>query len=300
MANVYEVITSKIVKQLESGTAPWHKPWKARGRSGLPRNLVSSREYRGINVWILLSSGYASPYWLTFRQARELNGHVRQGEVGFPVVYWKFGKREVQDGDELVEKPSVLCRYYTVFNVEQCEGLKIRPAEPAENQPQVQPIEACEQVVDAWLGKPMIRHGGDCASYSKVLDSVQMPERTSFDSVEEYYSTLFHELTHSTGHLTRLNRSTLTDFERFGDQNYSREELVAEMGAAFLAGYCGIDNLTINNSAAYLANWLDTLKNDSRMVLVAASQAQKAADLILGVAQLYYLRLRPELQLKQA
>ena len=128
----------------------------------------------------------------------------------------------------------------------------------------------------------MIRHGGDCASYSKVLDSVQMPERTSFDSVEEYYSTLFHELTHSTGHPTRLNRSTLTYFERFGDHNYSREELVAEMGAAFLAGYCGIESRTINNSAAYLANWLVTLKNDPRMVLVAASQAQKAADLILN------------------
>jgi len=283
MPNVYEVITSRIVNQLEEGVAPWHKPWKARGKSGLPRNLTSGREYRGVNVWILLSSGFASPHWLTFRQARELGGHVCQGEVGLPVVFWKFGKREVQDGDEIVEKPSVLCRYYTVFNVEQCEGLKIRSAEPTDNQPQVQPIEACEQVVAGWLGKPMIRHGGDCASYGKVLDYVQMPERTRFDSVEEYYNTLFHELTHSTGHPARLNRSSLTDFERFGDHNYSREELVAELGAAFLAGYCGIENRTINNSAAYLANWLDALKNDSRMVLVAASQAQKAADLILGV-----------------
>jgi antirestriction protein ArdC len=283
MPNVYEVITGRIIKQLESGTAPWHKPWKVRGKSGLPRNLVSGREYRGINVWTLLSSGYASPRWLTFRQARQLDGHVRQREVGLPVVYWKFGKREVQDGDDIIETRSVLCLYYTVFNVEQCEGLKIRPEGPANSQPQVEAIEACEQVVDAWRGKPMIRYGGDCASYSKVFDCVQMPERTRFDSVEEYYSTLFHELAHSTGHPARLNRSSLTDFERFGDHNYSREELVAEMGAAFLAGYCGIENRTIDNSAAYLANWLDTLKNDSRMVLVAASQAQKAADLILGV-----------------
>ena len=208
---------------------------------------------------------------------------MRQGEAGLPVVYWKFGTREIQDGDETIEKKSVLCRYYTVFNVEQCEGLKIRPAEPTDNQPQVQPIEACEQIVDDWVGKPVIRYGGDYASYNKILDSVQMPERTCFASVEEYYSTLFHELTHSTGHSTRLNRSSLTDFESFGDHNYSREELVGEMGAAFLAGYCGIENRTINNSAAYLANWLDALKNDSRMVLVAASQAQKAADLILGV-----------------
>ena len=283
MPNVYEVITGRIIKQLESGTAPWHKPWKVQGKSGLPRNLVSGREYRGINVWTLLSSGYASPCWLTFRQARQLDGHVRQGEVGSPIVYWKFGRREVEDGDEIMEKRSVLCLYYTVFNVEQCEGLKIQPAEPAENQPQVQPIEACEQIIAGWRGKPVIKHGGDCASYSKVLDSVRMPERTYFDSVEEYYSTLFHELAHSTGHPARLNRSTLTHFERFGDHNYSREELVAEMGAAFLAGYCGIENRTINNSAAYLANWLKALKDDSRMVLVAASQAQKAADLVLGV-----------------
>jgi antirestriction protein ArdC len=281
MPNVYEVITSRIVKQLESGTAPWHKPWKSSGKNGLPRNLVSGHEYRGINVWILLSSGFASPHWLTFRQARELDGHVRQNEVGLPVVYWKFGTREIQDRDETIERKSVLCRYYTVFNIEQCEGLRI-PAEPAEDQPQAEPIEACEQVVAAWLQKPTIWNGGDHASYNKLLDRVQMPERTCFDNAEEYYSTLFHELAHSTGHPARLNRSSLTDFERFGDHNYSREELVAEMGAAFLAGYCGIENRTINNSAAYLANWLDALKTDSRMVLVAANQGQKAADLILN------------------
>jgi antirestriction protein ArdC len=287
MPSVYEVITRRIVEQLESGVAPWRKPWKARGNSGLPRNLVSGREYRGINVWILLSSGYAAPHWLTFRQARELDGHVRKGEVGFPVVYWKFGKRELLDGDEIVEKPSVLCRYYTVFNIEQCEGLRMQPADPVEDQSQLQPIEACEQLVSSWMQKPMIGHGGDYASYNKVLDCVQMPERLCFSSAEEYYSTLFHELTHSTGHPKRMNRSTLTDFERFGDHNYSREELVAEMGAAFLAGYCGIENRTITNSTAYLANWLQALKNDSRMVLVAAGQAQKAADMILGVTPSY-------------
>jgi antirestriction protein ArdC len=207
---------------------------------------------------------------------------VRQGESGLPVVYWKFGTREVQDGDEIIEQKSVLCRYYKVFNVDQCEGLRVQPAQPVEDQPKAQPIESCEQVVAGWLRKPRIRHGGDCASYHKVLDCVQMPEKSCFDSGEEYYSTLFHELTHSTGHPTRLNRSTLMDFERFGDHNYSWEELVAEMGAAFLAGYCGIENRTINNSAAYLASWLEALKNDARMVLIAASQAQKAVDLILN------------------
>lgn len=132
-----------------------------------------------------------------------------------------------------METPSVLCRYYTVFNVEQCEGLRAEPDQSTTEEPQVQPIEACEQVVTGWLQKPTIRHGEDCASYNKTLDLVQMPERSCFESAEEYYSTLFHELTHSTGHSSRLNRPTLTDFERFADGAYSREELVVELGAAF-------------------------------------------------------------------
>jgi antirestriction protein ArdC len=144
MPNVYEVITNRIIQQLESGTAPWHKPWKVSGKNGLPRNLVSGHEYRAINVWILLSSRFSSPYWLTFRQANVLGGHVRLGAVGFPVVYWKFGTREVQEGDELVEKSSVLCRYFTVFNTEQCEGLRLRPPQQVEDEHQVQPIDACE------------------------------------------------------------------------------------------------------------------------------------------------------------
>ena len=282
MSSVYEVITARIIEQLQSGTAPWHKPWKARGENGLPRNLITKHEYRGINVWILLSAGYASPFWLTFRQARELGGHVRKGEAGLPVVYWKFGTREVQDGDEIIEKPSVLCRYYVVFNIEQCDGLRIEPRPPADNQPQVEPIAACEQVVSGWLGKPVIKNGGDCASYNKVADVIQMPEQVWFESAEEYYSTLYHELVHSTGHPTRLNRATLMDFERFGDRNYSREELVAEMGAAFLCGVTGIENKTIDNSSAYLRSWLEALKGDSRLVLVAAGQAQKAVDQILS------------------
>lgn len=282
MPNVYEVITARIIDQLESGTAPWQKPWKLRGTNGIPRNLVTGRPYRGINIWMLLSSGFSSPYWLTFRQALEHEGHVRKGEKGFPVVYWKFGTREVQDGDETVEKQTVLCRFYTVLNLDQCEGIAA-PEELSEATPDVTPIDNCERVVNEWSLKPEIHYGGDRASYHKITDCVRIPCTTSFDSMEEYYSTLFHELIHSTGHPARLNRSTLMDSELFGDENYSREELVAEMGAAFLCGITGIANNTINNSAAYLANWLDALRNDSRMVLVAASQSQKAADLILGI-----------------
>jgi antirestriction protein ArdC len=281
MASVYEIITARIVQQLEAGVAPWHKPWKTRGRAALPRNVISRHEYRGINLWILLSSGFSSPYWLTFKQARDLGGYIRKGEAGLPVVYWKFGTREVQDGDEIIEKPSVLCRYYTVFNFEQCEGVP-PPAEDVISNPEISPIDACDQVVNGWTGRPNIQHAGDRASYSKSLDCIRISRIEEFDSAEEYYSTLFHELTHSTGHRARLNRSTLMESELFGDENYSREELVAEMGAAFLCGFAGIENLTINNSSAYLQSWLDVLKADSRMVLIAASQGQKAVDLILG------------------
>jgi len=281
---VYETITSRIIEQLEAGTAPWHKPWRVRGKNGLPRNLVTMREYRGINVWILLSSGFSSPYWLTYRQAQMVGGHVRMGEKGLPVVYWKFGTREVEDGDEVIEQRSVLCRQYSVFNIEQCEGLRLQPAQPATDKSQVQAIEVCERVVSDWQQKPTITHGGDCACYSKDLDLVRMPERDSFENGEEYYSTLFHELIHSTGHPNRLNRSTLTDFERWGDSTYSKEELVAELGAAFLAGYCGTENRTLNNSAAYLANWLQVLRRDSCMIVIAGSQAQRATDLVLNIA----------------
>ncbi|MFI5107530.1 MAG: ArdC family protein [Terriglobales bacterium] len=281
MSTVYEVITQRIIQQLESGTAPWHKPWKARGRGALPRNLITGHEYRGINLWVLMSCGCNSPYWLTFRQARELGGHVRQGETGFPVVYWKFGTREIQDRDEIIEKKSVLCRYYTVFNLEQCEGIT-SPEKYPEPTPDLDPIEACANIVDGWATKPSIQHGGDRASYHKLQDCIRMPMMADFDHGAAYYSTLFHELTHSTGHPSRLNRSTLMDAESFGDENYSREELIAELGAAFLCGITGIENKTINNSSSYLQSWLQVLRSDSRLVLVAAGQAQKAVDLILS------------------
>ena len=283
MPNVYEVITDRIVKQLEAGVAPWHKPWKERGRAALPRNLVTGREYRGINVWILMSSGFGSPYWLTFKQALELGGHVRKGQAGLPVVYWKFGTRELQDGDEVIERPFVLCRYYTVFNLEQCDGIPVPAPQPVAAD-QVKPIQVCEQVVTDWKTTPLIVHGGDRASHSKIEDRIRMPKPEDFDCAEEYYATLFHEMAHSTGHPSRLNRSTLMDAEFFGDQIYSREELVAEMGAAFLCGFTGIENRTVDNSSAYLQSWLEALKSDSRLVMVAAGQAQRAVDYVLGSA----------------
>lgn len=281
--NVYEVITSRIIQQLEHGTVPWHKPWRTPGPESLPKNLVSGHQYSGVNFWLLHSSPFCSNYWLTFRQVKELGGYVEQGQHGYPIIYWKFNKQQQQDGEQLIEKKSVLCRYYTVFNVDQCSGLRIEPAQIGDAQPTTkQPLSLCEKIVEGWKDKPHIQFGCKYASYRSALDLVQMPDISHFDTSEEFYGTLFHELVHSTGHWKRLKRTTLTQFERFGDEKYSREELIAEMGASFLSGYCGILEKTISNNAAYVSNWLAALKGDSRMVMIAAGQAQKACDMILG------------------
>ena len=275
-SSVYQIITEQIIRQLESGVAPWHKPWTTE----LPKNLVSKREYRGINVFLLASLGYGSPYWLTYKQATEQGGNVRRGEHGTKVVFWKIGKYESQDADgEATEKTSVLLRYYTVFNAEQCDGIAAPGASRIVN-----PIAECDRIVAAMPNPP--RFEQDCrAWYRPSTDAVGMPARNTFESAEFYYSTLFHELTHSTGHPKRIGRDGIETLNTFGSESYSKEELVAEMGAAMLAGVAGIERMTLANSAAYLKSWVDVLKADSRIVVLAASQAQKAADYILGKIQ---------------
>jgi len=287
MANVYEVITDRIVEKLEQGVVPWQKPWNS--TVGMPRNLLSQKAYRGINVWVLASAGYSSPYWLTFRQAQEIGGHVKRGEHGSPVVFWKWLEKseETQDGETENESRRIpMARLYTLFNVQQCElperlqpFLQIDNALAADTHRQ---IEACEQIIAGMPLRPAIQHGEARAYYQPLHDRVNMPERRLFPKAEHYYSVLFHELTHSTGHASRLDRATLRDLLAFGDTNYSKEELCAEMGAAYLCGVAGIANETVDNSAAYLQGWLSKLRNDKTLLVQAAAQAQKAADYILG------------------
>jgi antirestriction protein ArdC len=282
--DLYQSITNQIVAMLERGTVPWHRPWTVPGPEGLPKNLVSRQPYRGINVFILLASQYDSPYWLTFNQAKKLGGHINKGERSSMVVFWNWLDKETgeldSNGNRAVEKIPFL-RYYNVFNVSQCtlpDGLV--PALP--ERPAIEPIAECDRIVAGMPSPPAINHNGsNRAYYRQATDSVHMPERHRFPKQEEYYSTLFHELAHSTGHSSRLNRKTLTEYDGFGGQNYSREELVAEMGAAFLCGMAGIENQTIDNSASYVASWLQALKADKRLAVTAAAQAQKAADYIL-------------------
>jgi antirestriction protein ArdC len=269
----YDRITDRITALLEQGTVPWQKPWKA--RTGLPRNFVSKHPYRGINVFLLLAMMYESPFWLTFRQVSQLGGSVRKGEKACPVVFWKQTTTEDKESSE--QKKKYLLRFYHVFNVSQCDGLKIGTAPVQENV-----IAKPEEIVAQMPQPPILKHGMTHAYYSPHEDCVGLPPRERFERTEDYYSTVFHELVHSTGHEKRLKRSTLAEKSGFGSNPYCKEELIAEMGAAFLCGLAEIGERTIDNSAAYLNGWLEQLRQDKMLIVQAAAQAQKAADFILG------------------
>jgi len=268
----YERITERIVSLLEQGTVPWHKPWTV--KTGLPRNLVSKKPYRGINVFLLMAMSYESPHWLTFRQAIQLGGSVKKGEKSCPVVFWKRMKSEDEESDEPRKAP--LLRLYHVFNVAQCEGLKDTPGEIQ------MPVTKPAEIVAVMPQPPLVKHGMAQAFYSPTDDCVGMPERERFDGEEGYYATLFHELIHATGHEKRLNRASITERNGYGSDPYCKEELIAELGSAFLCGYADIVDRTIDNSAAYIEGWLKQFQNDRTLIVSAAAQAQKAADFILG------------------
>ena len=273
---VYEVITDRILAALDEGTIPWRKPWKC---GGAPRNLATGKVYRGLNILLTGMQGYASPYWLTFKQATERGGQVRKGEKGTPVIFWNWTTRQVASkSGEIEEKDIPFMRYYTVFNVTQIDGLEL-PEDAAKDN--FTPIKSCEDIVNRMPSPQTIVHGFSQASYHWTKDTVRMPPRASFSSEQNYYATLFHELVHSTGHGTRLGRKGIEERHAFGSPEYSKEELIAECGASFLCGYTGIENDTIENQAAYIDHWRKQLEADKKMIITAASQAQKAVDFIL-------------------
>ena len=275
---VYQVITDRIIEQLEKGCIPWHKPWNA--AEGMPKNLISKKEYRGINVFMLSSMGYGSPYWLSFKQVKESGGTVNKGEKGCPVVYWNWIKKEDSETGKVRNIPFL--RYYTVFNVQQTTGLDTRIPKTEEKVNPFSAIDSAEQIITNCTILPPVVPGGNRAFYSPSRDVIGIPNRESFDKPEEYYSTFFHEAVHSTGHKSRLDRTTVTDNHFFGSTEYSKEELIAEMGAAFLCGITGILDTTFDNSAAYIQGWLSKLRKDPKIVVWAAASAQKASDTILG------------------
>lgn len=295
--DVYEDVRVRICASLEAGSIPWRKPWSG-GAGGAPRNLRSKKVYRGINVWLLALAGYSSPYWLTFRQAQDLGGSVKRGEKGTRIVFWKIGVAGArdengkpvvgEDGRELSRK-TFLLRHYTVFNLEQCEGIESPAVADETPKNDLSPIEICESIVAGYVenGGPKVeRQSSSAAFYRPSTDSVRVPLLSQFESAPSSYSVLFHELIHSTGHSKRLARKGIVDPTLFGSHTYSQEELVAEFGASYLCAVAGIEVETLENSAAYIAAWLKRLREEdsAKWLVTAAAQAQKAADLILGAA----------------
>lgn len=281
--DVYSRITDKIIADLELGVRPWLKPWSADHAAGkITRPLRHNGiPYKGINVIMLWSAavtkGYACPLWLTFKQALELGGNVRKGETGEPVVYANSITRTETDAKgEEVERKIPFLKGYTVFNAEQCEGLPAHytaKAEPPALTP-MQRIEAADHFFAATRAD--IRYGGTRAFYAQGPNYVQMPPFETFRDAESYAATLAHELTHWTKHDKRLARDM--GRVKWGDEGYAREELVAELGSAFLCADLGITPEVRADHAAYIASWLEALKGDKRFIFSAASHAQRAAD----------------------
>lgn len=274
--DIYQIVTNHIIEKLERKIVPWQQPWTD---SGLPRNLVSKKPYKGINVWLLNSLNYSQNYFLTFNQIKELGGSVKKGEKSQLVVFWKWLEKEDEKTKEVKKTP--LLKYYTVFNVNQCTGI---PKEklPVKEERQNNPIEACEKVINEMPKKPIIKHDEQRAFYHTAQDYVNMPKLETFVNSERYYGTLFHELVHATGHSERLNRKELLEQKGPQTRDYAIEELTAEMGASYLKSYTGIPHQNFEDNIAYIQHWLEKLKKDKKFIVHASGQAQKAVDYILN------------------
>lgn len=276
--NAYDKITHRLIEMLEQGVVPWRRTWIG-GASNRPTNFVTKRCYRGFNVLVLtataLVEGYQTNEWLTQRQVDRLGGRLKPKQGSSLIVYytWFEPKSTIQHPEP---KPRSMFRYYEVYNVAQVDGL---PVDNSIKLELAQPIEECELVIASMPQRPVIKRG--LPSYNYELDEVQVPERGQFEMASSYYSALFHELVHSTGHKIRLDRKFSRE-TKFGTDSYSEEELIAEIGACFLCGMTGIEAGTIQNSASYIKYWLGRLRANPSWVVRSAGKAQKAVDFILG------------------
>ena len=275
--DLYTEVTNRIIEALEKGTVPWQKPWSG-GCSGCI-SYSTGKPYSVLNHILL---GGVSGEYITFRQAALAGGHVRKGEKSKLVVFWKQFEKENEETGEMEQR--FVLRYYNVFHLSQCEGISPRWAVSVAPLSDLDPDEAADDLVREYISRSGVKltvAASDRAFYRPSTDEVVVPQLSQYRKREEYYSTLFHELTHSTGHPSRLNR--ISDVAAFGSHEYSREELCAELGAAFLVNRCGLETeSSFSNSAAYIQGWLSALKNDKRLIVSAAGAAEKAVGLILG------------------
>lgn len=279
--DLYQIVTDKVIELLEQGVVPWQRPWK---ENGMPINMLSKRPYRGINLWLLNALPYESNCFFTWDQIKALGGSVLKDEKGHIIVFWKNVKKkpEEKNADGSFATAPML-RYYKVFNLEQCKDIPVSivPVQEAWKSPD--PIMECESILNNIADMPLISFKGKAAAYYNVeTDEITMPKMKDFKTSHSYYATLWHELVHATGATKRLDRKTLVDRTSFGSESYAQEELIAEMGAAFLCQFTSILPFEIANHAAYIQGWLDVLKNDKKCIITAAGGAQKAVDWILG------------------
>lgn len=275
--DLYQRVTDNIIAALEKGVKPWVCPWDRRGVSGLPINFTTGSQYRGMNIMLLwgsaLKNGYTDTCWLTYKQAQAMGGQVRKGEHGTTAFFYSMVERENQDGD--LENFPVL-KSFTVFNIEQVDGLTIAPQEtPKEN---FEPFDGVELFFKAT--RASIREYGAAAYFCPSTDEIVLPSRHRFNDAANFYATGLHELIHWTGGSSRLNREMKGGF---GSKDYAYEELIAELGAAFLMADLGVSGEVQHES--YIAAWLAALKNDKRFIFKAASAASKAHQYLRGITQ---------------
>lgn len=283
--NVYQMVTERIINEMEKGIIPWHKPWAGVADGAV--SYVTQKPYSILNQFLL---GEAGEY-LTFNQCKSLGGTIKKGAKSKFVVFFTFvedkkNKKIDENGIEHYDKIPIL-KYYNVFHINDCEGVKSKMGEK-EAVKEFEPIEVAEGVISGYLQREqkltLIHKKQNSAFYSPATDTVVLPLKEQFVQEEEYYSTAFHELTHSTIPAYRCNRKNDNAVAAFGSENYSREELVAELGSAMLCNHCGINmDKTIKNQAAYIQSWLKALKNDIRMIVWASSRAETATKYILNI-----------------
>lgn len=281
MFDIYAAVTDRIIAQMENGIIPWHKSWTGSNKA---ISHTTGKPYSLMNQMLLGRPGE----YITFAECQKESGKVKKGEKGHMVVFWKPLDKKDDQGNPIIgpdgdtEKLFFL-KYYTVFHIDQCEGITAKYAEAAPENP-AEPDAAADAIITGYVNRSGItfRHEeGGRAFYQPSTDTVVLPFREQFTETAEYYSAAFHELTHSTGHPTRLNRITSPAF--FGSEDYSKEELVAEIGASALVNFAGIEtDSSFRNNVAYLQNWLQVLKNDKRFIVSAAGKAEKAVNLIIG------------------
>ena len=289
--NLYQSVTDRIIEKLEQGVAPWRRTWS---RYGLARNYASKHIYTGINMVLMNMTEHPIPYFMTFNQIKQEGGKIRKGSKAEQVIYYNFYYKDENDrtlsreqainAQQQGQEIQVLkfIKYYNVFNIADVEGIEFEVPEVTLRDNEQ--INACEQIIAEMPQCPeFVTIDADRPFYSPTRDVVNMPSIRQFESSQDYYATCFHELAHSTGHPSRLNREGITNPTGFGSKSYSREELIAEMAAAFVCAKVNIDvEPLMDNSASYLAGWLKVLKEDNGFIFKAAAEAQKAADFILG------------------